>query len=187
MLSVYRGKGFCPEGEGSLSRGKESVRGESLSGGVSVGGGVSVWGSLSWGVSVWKVSVKGPLCPEEGLCPVKVTCGWYTSCWNTFLFACIFTDGKGRLCFQRHLSVILFTVRLMATRSLLILVTTLSVQILLECFLVRLYFYGPQGKVMFSQACVSHSVHNQPHGYSVTANPCCGAVRTHPTGMLSCL
>ena len=27
-----------------------------------------------------------------------------------------------------------------------------------------------------------HSVHNQPHGYSVTAHPCNGAVDTHPTG-----
>ena len=27
---------------------------------------------------------------------------------------------------------------------------------------------------MFSQACVSHSVHKQPHGYAVTAHACCG-------------
>ena len=47
--------------------------------------------------------------------------------------------------------------------------------------------YRPQGKVMFSQASVSHSVHNRPHGYSFTAHPCYGAVDTHPTGMLSCL
>ena len=33
-------------------------------------------------------------------------------------------------------------------------------------------FYRPQGKVMFSEASVSHSVHNQPHGYLVTAHPC---------------
>ena len=46
-------------------------------------------------------------------------------------------------------------------------------------------YYRPQGKVMFSQASVS-PVHNQPHGYSVTAHPCYGAVGTHPTGMLSC-
>ena len=39
---------------------------------------------------------------------------------------------------------------------------------------------------MFSQACVSHSVHNPPHGYSVTAHPCYGAVGTHPTGIFSC-
>ena len=39
---------------------------------------------------------------------------------------------------------------------------------------------------MFSQASVSHSVHNQPHGCSVTAHPRFGAVGTHPTGMLSC-
>ena len=40
---------------------------------------------------------------------------------------------------------------------------------------------------MFSQASLSHSVHNRPRGYSVTANPCCGAVGTHPTRMLSLL
>ena len=39
---------------------------------------------------------------------------------------------------------------------------------------------------MFSEASVSHSVHNRPHGYSITAHPGCGAVGTHPTGMLSC-
>ena len=35
---------------------------------------------------------------------------------------------------------------------------------------------------MFSQVIV----HNQPHGYSFTARPCYGMVRTHPSGMLSC-
>ena len=39
---------------------------------------------------------------------------------------------------------------------------------------------------MFSQACVSHYVHNRPHGFSVTAHTCYGVVVTHPTGMLSC-
>ena len=43
-----------------------------------------------------------------------------------------------------------------------------------------------EGKVMFSEASVSHSVHNQCHGYCVTADPCYSAVGTHPTGMLSC-
>ena len=33
---------------------------------------------------------------------------------------------------------------------------------------------------------VCHSVHNQPHGYSVTAHHCYSAVGTHPTGMISC-
>ena len=47
------------------------------------------------------------------------------------------------------------------------------------------YYYRPQGKVMFSQASVSHSVHYQPHGYSVIAHPCYGAIGTHPTGILS--
>ena len=42
--------------------------------------------------------------------------------------------------------------------------------------------YRPQGKVMFSQACVRHSVHNWPHGYSVTAHPCYGAVSMHAIG-----
>ena len=44
----------------------------------------------------------------------------------------------------------------------------------------------PQEKVMFLQASVSHSVHSQPHGHSVTAHPFYGAVGTHLTGMLSC-
>ena len=39
---------------------------------------------------------------------------------------------------------------------------------------------------MFSEACVSHSVHNRLHGYWFTAHPCYGAVGMHPTGMLSC-
>ena len=39
---------------------------------------------------------------------------------------------------------------------------------------------------MLSQASVSHSVHNRPHGYPVTAHLCYGAVSAHPTGMLSC-
>ena len=29
-----------------------------------------------------------------------------------------------------------------------------------------------------------HSVHNTPHGYSVTAHPCYGVVGAHSTGML---
>ena len=33
---------------------------------------------------------------------------------------------------------------------------------------------------------VCHSVHNRPHDYSVTAQPCYSAVGTRPTGMLSC-
>ena len=40
---------------------------------------------------------------------------------------------------------------------------------------------------MFSQVSVSHSAHNRPHGYSITAHPCYGMVGTHPTGMLPCL
>ena len=46
------------------------------------------------------------------------------------------TDHKARQCFHRRLSVILFTIGLMATQSLIILVTAPSVCILLECFLV---------------------------------------------------
>ena len=38
---------------------------------------------------------------------------------------------------------------------------------------------------MLSQVSVSHSVHNRPHGYTVTVHSCYGAVGTHPTGMLS--
>ena len=53
------------------------------------------------------------------------------------------------------------------------------------CISLDCYFYRPQGKVMFSQASVSHSVHNQPHGYSVIVHPCYGMVGMH-TGMLSC-
>ena len=33
---------------------------------------------------------------------------------------------------------------------------------------------------------ICHSVHNPPHGYSITACPCYNTVSTHPTGMLSC-
>ena len=44
--------------------------------------------------------------------------------------------------------------------------------------------YRPQGKVIFSQVYVSHSVDNRPHGYSVTAHPCYGINGMHPTGML---
>ena len=40
---------------------------------------------------------------------------------------------------------------------------------------------------MFSQASVSHSAYNGPHGYSITAHPCYRTVGTHPTGMLPCL
>ena len=47
-------------------------------------------------------------------------------------------------------------------------------------------YYQPQGKIMLSEAYVSHSVHNRPYVYSVTAHPCYGVVGTHPTGMLSC-
>ena len=36
---------------------------------------------------------------------------------------------------------------------------------------------------MFSQACVSHSVHSRPHDYSITAHPFYGTVSTE---MLSC-
>ena len=36
---------------------------------------------------------------------------------------------------------------------------------------------------VFTDVC--QSVHNRPHGYSVTAHHCYSAVGTHPTGMLS--
>ena len=39
---------------------------------------------------------------------------------------------------------------------------------------------------MLSQASVGQSIYNQPHGYSVTAHTCYGAVSTDPTGMLFC-
>ena len=47
------------------------------------------------------------------------------------------------------------------------------------CISLDCYFYRPQGKVMFSQASVSHSVHNRPHGFTrsllilVTAQSTC--------------
>ena len=41
-----------------------------------------------------------------------------------------------------------------------------------------------KGKVMFSLVCVSHSIHNRPHGYSFTVRPCYREAGTHPTGML---
>ena len=97
------------EGWGSLS--VESLSEGSLSGGLSPG----VWGSLSRGslsrgslsgmVSVQGIFVQGVLCRGEGLCPREllsrgslsrglyqgdphmVTCGWYTSYLNAFLFA----------------------------------------------------------------------------------------------------
>ena len=53
-------------------------------------------------------------------------------------------------------------------------------------YLCVFFNYQPQGKEMLSQVSVSHSVHNRPHGYTVTAHSCYGAVGTHPTGMLSC-
>ena len=56
-----------------------------------------------------------------------------------------------------------------------------------KLLLPNIYIYRQQGKVMFLQASVNHSVHNRPHGYSVTVHPCYGAVGMHPTGMLSCL
>ena len=40
---------------------------------------------------------------------------------------------------------------------------------------------------MFTQASGSHSVHSQPHGYSVTVHPYYRVVGVHSTGMLSCL
>ena len=57
--------------------------------------------------------------------------------------------------------------------------------------LLKYYYYRPQGKAIFSQASVILStIGLMPTwsllilvGYSVT---CCGAVFTHPTGMLSC-
>ena len=42
-------------------------------------------------------------------------------------------------------------------------------------------FYRPQGKVMFSEASVSHSVHNRSHGYSVTAHPTCRGTTLNTT------
>ena len=47
---------------------------------------------------------------------------------------------KGRKCFQRRLLVILFTIGLMAIRSLLILVVVWLVRILLDCFLLFKFY-----------------------------------------------
>ena len=33
---------------------------------------------------------------------------------------------------------------------------------------------------------VCHYVHYRPHGYSITAHPCCDVVSAHPTAMLPC-
>ena len=46
-------------------------------------------------------------------------------------------------------------------------------------------FTDHKGKVMFSQVSVSHSVHDWPHGYSVTTHSCYSAVGSQPTGILS--
>ena len=88
--------GLCP-GEslsrGSLSRGSlskgVSVQGVSLFRGVSVQrrglcpGGLCPQGPLSSG-SLFKGSLSGVFCQGD---PNTVTCGWYASYWNVFLFS----------------------------------------------------------------------------------------------------
>ena len=47
------------------------------------------------------------------------------------------------------------------------------------------HFYSTARKDnVFTGVC--HSVHNRPHGYSVTVHPIYSAVGARPTGMLSC-
>ena len=62
----------------------------------------------------------------------------------------------------------------------------MNINICVNAFYLAIYVvsfcYRPQGKVMFYR-CLS--VHNQPHGYSVTGHPCYGAFGTHRTGMFS--
>ena len=80
--------------------------------GVSVQGGICPGGSLSRGISVREGLCPGGLCPggslsrevsvQEGLCPERppgqrslprlVTCGWYASYWNAFLFVNILSE-----------------------------------------------------------------------------------------------
>ena len=52
-----------------------------------------------------------------------------------------------------------------------------------SCFLLFFHFYQPQGKAMFSQLSVCPQ---SAPWLLVMVRPCCGAVSTHPTGMLSC-
>ena len=52
------------------------------------------------------------------------------------------------------------------------------------CHFQRFVIYLPTARERNVFTCVCDSVHNWPHGYSVT--PCYGTVGTHPTGMLSC-
>ena len=68
-------------------------------------------------------------------------------------FTCVFsliTNRKGRKCCHKCLSVILFTIGLMATRLLLIHVTARSVRILLVCFLVFM-------KLLTCQCCICYT------------------------------
>ena len=65
--------------------------------------------------------------------------------------------------------------------------THLCTKFLNTCFFATIQnYYRHQGKLMFSQASLGHSVH-RPHGYSVLAHPCYSLVGMHPTGMLYCL
>ena len=65
-----------------------------LSSGVSVRGGfLSREGFCPGRVSVQGWSLSGGLCPEgslSGRSPDTVTCGWYTSYWNAYLFMKLF-------------------------------------------------------------------------------------------------
>ena len=70
------GMGLCPEGSltrGSLSRGV-SVQGGLCPGGLCPGGGGGRWG----------VGVHGGLSGRPP--PSTITCGWYVSYWNAFLW-----------------------------------------------------------------------------------------------------
>ena len=78
---LYQGGYLSSGGGGSLSGGVSlswgagfSVQGKSLSRVVSVWGGVSVQGVSVWGVTLTET-------PHP-----TVTCGWYASYWNAFLF-----------------------------------------------------------------------------------------------------
>ena len=162
--------GLCPVG--SLSRG-------SLFGGFFPGG-LCPGGSLSRGISV-----QGGLC--HGYTPVTVICGWYASYWNAFLFVECSSGFGGNASNGSFLLLKIYTLH-HASRLYITLINLLCMPIPLSnimkfmissylsgkfcqicqklflflylvCLDLDVYFYLPQGKVTFSEACVCHSVH----------------------------
>ena len=131
-----------------------------ITGGMHGGRGHAWW----WGAYI---VVGGMRSRRDGHCS-----GWYASYWNAFLFVCKFllTYHKTSIMTPTHLfaGIVIPPVR----------VKTLKVQQLDDNFYLSGFktFEGSpllptarKGNV-FTRIC--DSVHNQPHGYSVTAHPC---------------